>query len=30
MENLILAMVVFAFVGAVTPGPVNLLATTTR
>lgn len=29
MENLILAMVVFAFVGAVTPGPVNLLATTT-
>ncbi|NRB69001.1 MAG: LysE family translocator [Vibrio sp.] len=29
MENLIFAMVVFAFVGAVTPGPVNLLATTT-
>lgn len=29
MENLVLAMVVFAFVGAVTLGPVNLLATTT-
>ncbi|PMJ91745.1 LysE family translocator [Vibrio sp. 10N.261.55.A7] len=29
MNSLMLAMVVFAFVGAVTPGPVNLLATST-
>tara|TARA_Y100001960_G_scaffold287670_1_gene326065 strand:- start:3707 stop:4300 length:594 start_codon:yes stop_codon:yes gene_type:complete len=29
MDNLIFAMMVFAFVGAVTPGPVNLLATST-
>ncbi|MEF1187186.1 LysE family translocator [Vibrio sinaloensis] len=29
MDNFIFAMMVFAFVGAVTPGPVNLLATST-
>lgn len=29
MDNLIFAMMVFTFVGAVTPGPVNLLATST-
>ncbi len=29
MNNIIVAMVTFAFVGAVTPGPVNLLATST-
>lgn len=29
MNNLVLAMTVFAFVGSTTPGPVNLLATST-
>lgn len=29
MNNAILAMILFALVGAITPGPVNLLATTT-
>ncbi|NAX22562.1 LysE family translocator [Vibrio sp. V39_P1S14PM300] len=29
MDNVWIAMVVFAFVGAVTPGPVNILATST-
>ncbi|MEZ8080482.1 LysE family translocator [Enterovibrio norvegicus] len=29
MENILVAMATFAFVGAVTPGPVNILATST-
>lgn len=29
MSNIIFSMIAFAFVGAITPGPVNLLATTT-